>query len=293
MKSNPRWFIFLAIILLVGGIAAWIVFQPKQAASGFNSQRAFQDLAYQVNLGPRIPGSTAHTQTINWILAQLNQAGWDAKIVKSQINGLTAYNILARRGTGPIILLGAHFDTRRYADQDPDASRREDPVPGANDGASGVAVLIELARSLPLKLNNEIWLVFFDLEDQGGIDGHDFIEGSTAFANQMTEQPAKAVIIDMIGDSNLDVYYEESSSKNELQSIWKTAADLGFSNSFIPQYKYNMIDDHTPFLKLGIPAVDLIDFDYPAWHTTADNLSNVSEKSLKIVGETLWNWLQH
>ena len=282
----------IVLLVLFGGVSVWYFTKPTPAPSSFDSQRAFQDLAYQVNLGPRIPGSSAHAQTVNWIVNQLNKDGWDAKIVDSQINGLTAHNILASRGSGPIILLGAHYDTRRYADQDPDVSKRKDPVPGANDGASGVAVLLELARSLPSKMNSQIWLVFFDLEDQGGIDGRDFIEGSSAFAAQMTERPAKAVIIDMIGDANLDIYYEESSSKTESQSIWKTAASLGFNQSFVPQYKYNMIDDHTPFLKLGIPSVDLIDFDYPSWHTTSDNLTGVSEKSLKMVGETLWTWLQ-
>lgn len=293
MRTKPRW-MFLAVVLIVsGGVFAWLMIKPKEVPAGFNSQLAFQDLAYQVNLGPRIPGSTAHAQTVDWILAQLTQAGWDAKVVDSQINGLTAHNILARRGKGPIILLGAHYDTRRFADQDQDTSKRKDPVPGANDGASGVAVLLELARSLPTNIDKQIWLVFFDLEDQGGIDGRDFIEGSSAFASQMTERPTKAVIVDMIGDANLEIYYEESSSKDDLQSIWKTAAGLGYTKSLIPEYKYKMIDDHTPFLKMGIPSVDLIDFDYPSWHTTSDNLTGVSEKSLKVVGDTLWNWLLH
>jgi glutaminyl-peptide cyclotransferase len=293
MKANQRWLFLLVLLIALGGIFTWLIVKPKETSSGFNSQRAFQDLAYQVNLGPRIPGTAGHTQTIDWILAQLAQAGWDAKVIDSQVNGLTAHNILARRGKGPVTLLGAHYDTRQFADQDRETAKRKDPVPGANDGASGVAVLLELARSLPVTADKQIWLVFFDLEDQGGIGGRDFIEGSSAFAAQMTERPTKAVIVDMIGDANLNIYYEESSSKEDLQSIWKTAAGLGYSNSFIPEYKYNMIDDHTPFLKMGIPSVDLIDFDYPSWHTTSDNLSGVSEKSLKVVGDTLWNWLQH
>jgi glutaminyl-peptide cyclotransferase len=292
--SSKKYWIYLSIILLaVSGVLTWFLTRAKAQPGGFNSQLAYQDLAYQVNLGPRIPGSTAHSKTIDYIISQLTQAGWDAKVIDSQINGLTAHNILARRGQGPIVLVGAHYDTRQYADQDPDTSKRKDPVLGANDGASGVAVLLELARSLPQVNDRQIWLVFFDLEDQGGIGGREFIEGSTAFASQMTERPYKAVIVDMIGDTNLDIYYEESSSKADLQSIWTTAASLNYASSFIPNYKYNMIDDHTPFLNMGIPSVDLIDFDYPSWHTTTDDLTNVSEKSLKVVGDTLWNWLQH
>lgn len=292
MKNRLGWILVAAVLILIAGISAWLLVKPQNTQAGFNGQRAYQDLAYQVNLGPRIPGSTAHSQTIAWILDQLKQSGWDTKVVESQINGLTARNILARRGTGPATLLGAHFDTRRFADQDPDINKRKDPVPGANDGASGVAVLLELARSLPKNLERQIWLVFFDLEDQGGIDGRDFIEGSSAFAAQLTERPARVVIVDMIGDANLDIYYEGSSSRTDNQAIWKTAADLGYAQSFIPQEKYNMIDDHTPFIRSGIPAVDLIDFDYPYWHTTSDNLTGVSEKSLQEVGETLWTWIQ-
>jgi glutaminyl-peptide cyclotransferase len=291
MKSKVLWLI-PALILIVMGAGAWVYIYSQKTPDGFDSRRSYQDLTYQVNLGPRIPGTGSHAQAVDYILSQLKDAGWDAKVIESPVNGQTAQNILARRGAGPITMLGAHYDTRRFADQDPNSAKRQDPVPGANDGASGVAVLLELARSLPKDMNKQIWLVFFDLEDQGGIEGHSFIEGSSAFASQMAERPTKAIIVDMIGDANLDIFYEQSSSSIEQQSIWETAAKLGYTSSFISEYKYNMIDDHTPFLKLGIPSVDLIDFDYPGWHTTSDNLSGVSEKSLKVVGDTLWHWLQ-
>ena len=292
MTFKTRLALLLIVLTLLAGLLGVYLIRRNHPPQSFDSSRAYQDLAYQVNLGPRIPGSAAHLQTANWIVSQLSQAGWDARVIEGQVNGLTARNILAKRGSGPVVMLGVHYDSRRFADQDPDPTLRSNPVPGANDGASGVAVLLELARSLPIDLPQETWLVFFDLEDQGGIEGREFIEGSTAFAAQMTTRPSKVIILDMIGDANLNIYFEGNSSRTDSDSLWSTAASLGYAQTFIPKNKYNMIDDHTPFLKLGIPSVNMIDFDYPYWHTTSDNLSHVSAKSLDRVGNTLWTWLQ-
>ena len=278
--------------LITAALLVWNFLEHSQAQTQFDGERAYQDVLTQMNFGPRIPGSAAHTQTIQWITAQLTPSGWTVQILDSVINGQVAHNILAKRGSGPITMIGAHFDSRIDADQDPDPARRKDPVPAANDGASGVAVLVELGRTLP-KLDKEVWLVFFDQEDQGDINGRSFIEGSTAFAANLKEKPAAVVVIDMIGDANLNIYYEQSSNLGLKTAIWKTAADLGYDKSFIQQDKYNMIDDHTPFLLQGIPAVDIIDFDYPYWHTTADTADKVSPSSLNIVGDTLWHWLQN
>ena len=203
-------------------------------------------------------------------------------------------NIVAKRGTDaqrPWIILGAHYDSRMVADHDPDPALRTQPVPGANDGASGVAVLLELARSLPETLPAQVWLVFFDAEDQGDIQGWDWILGSRAFAQQLTAQPDAVVVIDMIGDKNLDIYYESNSDRAISQAIWSEAAKAGYQKQFIPQDKYSMEDDHTPFLEKGIRAVDIIDFDYPYWHTTADTTDKVSAESLQAVGDTLFRWI--
>jgi Zn-dependent M28 family amino/carboxypeptidase len=175
------------------------------------------------------------------------------------------------------------------ADQDPGPGRNA-PVPGANDGASGVAVLLEMARTLP-KDSIPTWLVFFDAEDDGGIAGRDWIMGSQAFVAALTFHPKAAIIVDMVGDANLNIYIERNSNAALVSEIWGQAARLGFDQQFIPTVKYSMEDDHTPFLKAGIPAVDIIDFDYPYWHTAADTPDKVSPKSLEIVGETLRTWL--
>jgi glutaminyl-peptide cyclotransferase len=152
------------------------------------------------------------------------------------------------------------------------------------------AVLLELARTLaPEKL--PIQIVFFDAEDNGGINGREWIMGSSAFVAQMSYLPRAVVIIDMVGDADLNIFIERNSSSDIVAEIWGQAAKLGFSDQFIQTQKYSMMDDHTPFLEAGIMAVDIIDFDYPFWHTSADTPDKVSPESLQIVGETLLEWI--
>jgi Zn-dependent M28 family amino/carboxypeptidase len=205
--------------------------------------------------------------------------------------GHPVQNVIAYRGaTRPQIILGAHYDTRMFADNDPDPSKQLEPVPGANDGASGVAVLLELARVLPAD-SAPVWLVFFDAEDNGRIEGWDWILGSQAFVEGLEFQPEAAVIVDMIGDADQNIYIERNSDPALVQEIWNIAAELGYEQSFIPRPKYSMLDDHTPFLQAGIPAVDIIDFDYPYWHTSEDTVDKVSAESLEVVGITLQEWI--
>ncbi|MEA3349107.1 MAG: M20/M25/M40 family metallo-hydrolase, partial [Chloroflexota bacterium] len=232
-----------------------------------------------------------------WLQVELNKAGWDTSVQTANQMGHPIQNVVAQRGRGnPWIIFGAHYDTRIYADQDPDPQKRSQPVPGANDGASGVAVLLELARTIPEDFPGEIWLVFFDAEDNGQIQGWDWILGSRAFVEQLDGQPEAVpdgvVIVDMIGDADLNIKMERSSNLEITATIWKQAAKLGYSQQFMPVPGPHILDDHTPFLQAGIPAVDIIDFDYPYWHTTADTLDKVSADSLQIVGHTLLAWLE-
>ncbi len=257
----------------------------------FNADRAYQDVEYQLSLGPRIPGTSGHEQILDWMESELEAENWQVERQELRINGKKVINLIASRGVGTYILLGAHYDTRILADHDPDPSLRDDPVPGANDGASGVAVLMELARTLPENLPVAIKLVFFDAEDNGGIDDWDWILGSRAFVRELVDKPSAAIIVDMIGDADLEVYYERNSDIALMEQIWQQAKNLGYENIFIPEYRHSMLDDHTPFIEAGIPAVDLIDFNYPYWHTTSDTLDKVSPESLKSIGDTLTAWL--
>jgi glutaminyl-peptide cyclotransferase len=159
--------------------------------------------------------------------------------------------------------------------------------------------LLELGRVLPHRLQEpdsqgkfrQFWLVFFDAEDNGRLPGWDWILGSRAFVAGLDGQPDAAVIIDMIGDANLDVYQEKNSDSNLVEQIWTQAAELGYGSLFIPQYQHAILDDHIPFRDAGIPAVDLIDFDYAYWHTTQDTPDKVSADSLQAVGDILLAWL--
>jgi hypothetical protein len=257
----------------------------------FDGSRAYTDVQTQVDMGPRTPGSDGHAQVREWMRKELESAGWTVEVHESERLGHPIYNIIAKRGNeSPQIILAAHYDTRFVADHDPEKKNQDEPVPGANDGASGVAVLLELARTLPQDVP-PTWLVFFDTEDNGRIEGWDWILGSRAFVEEVPVQPQAVVVLDMVGDADLNLYYEMNSDKTIRAEIWAKAAELGYGDVFIQTEKYSMMDDHTPFLEKGIPAVDIIDFDYPYWHTTEDTPDKVSAESLKAVGDTLWHWI--
>ena len=263
-----------------------------QSNETFNGERALNDVEYQMSLGPRTPGSVGHKLVVEWLQESLKEYGWETSVQKGSSMGHSISNIVAKKGEGsPWIILGAHYDSRLFADKDDTPQNRILPVPGANDGASGVAVLLELARVISHDRPYEIWLVFFDAEDNGNINGWDWILGSRYFVNSLLEFPDSMVLIDMIGDNDLNIYMEKNSDPTLKHDIWQIAASLGYSEYFIPINKYSMIDDHIPFIQSGIPSVNIIDFDYPYWHTVEDTEDKISNHSLQIVGDTLIAWL--
>jgi Zn-dependent M28 family amino/carboxypeptidase len=275
------------------GAATWYALrsQPEADPVLFDGQRAYADVQTQVAFGARVPGSEGHANVQAWIGEELVKAGWAVEIQESEALGHPIQNIVAQRSDEPPqIIIGAHYDSRMFADNDPDPAQHTSFVPGANDGASGVAVLLELARSLPEE-TVPVWLVFFDAEDNGRIEGWDWILGSREFVKNNPLQPGAVIIVDMIGDADLNIYMERNSNPDLTDEIWAVAKALGHEGKFIPEYKHSMLDDHTPFLEAGIPAVDIIDFDYPYWHTVQDTPDKVSAESLQVVGETLRAWI--
>lgn len=268
------------------------VASPPAPDLQFSGESALGFVRDQMQWVPRHTGTPGWQQTGDYIVQQLSLSGWSVEEQRFEYQGINARNIIARRGSGPVLILGAHYDTRKYADQDPDESKRKDPVPGASDGASGVAVLLELARHIdPDSMGREVWLTFFDAEDNGNIEGWDWIAGSRYMAENLTVTPEAMILLDMVGDADLQLYYEVNSNDLLKQSIWQTAAELGYKQ-FIPEARHAMLDDHTPFLERNIPAVDLIDFDYPPWHTVGDTTDKVSAESLEAVGRTMERWLE-
>ena len=264
---------------------------PANFTPAFDGARAFADAAQQMQWQPRNTGTPGWQKTGDYIIEQVEAAGWLVEEQRFTYNGVECRNIIAKRGLGPAVVLGAHYDARLRADMDTDPAKRTQVVPAANDGASGVAVLLELARVLqPETSNHAVWLAFFDAEDNGELDGWEWTVGSRYMATHLAERPLAVVVVDMIGDRNLNIHYEGNSDPALRELIWGAAQQLGLAQ-FSPTIKYSMEDDHTPFLQQGLPAVDLIDFDYPAWHTTGDTLDQIAPESLQAVGQTLELWL--
>jgi len=281
------------------GTVCATVTPASQSGQGldFDGESAFDFLEEQMAFGPRYPGSPGHAAVGDYIVRELETLGWNVEVQPVPYQGVQGRNVIGRanQGTGPVIIVGAHYDTRRIAEQSADEEDRDEPVPGAVDGASGVAVLLELARTLDLdEVSAEIWLAFFDLEDQGGggMPGWQWIVGSTYMAENLTVTPEAMVLVDMVGDADQQLYYEGHSDPALRRELWRIADELGYGEAFIPEVKYTITDDHVPFTRLGIPAVDIIDFDYPYWHTVADTADKASPESLLRPGRTLEVWLE-
>ncbi len=266
---------------------------PTPLPRTFDGELAHRWIARQCDLGYRITGTEANRKAAAMFGDELRSLGWEVRVQEFTYRDTPVRNLIAWKGTGPAVMLGAHYDTRRAADEeDPSV-----PVMGANDGASGVAVLLELARALDMDtVEHRVYLAFFDAEDNGRLDGWDWIVGSTYMAEhwgEAGEPPLEAmVLVDIIGDADQQVYYERNSDPALSEQLWRIAGQLGYGERIIPQAKYAMEDDHIPFVRRGIPSVDMIDFDYPYWHTTQDTPDKVSAESLEAIGRTLEAWLE-
>jgi glutaminyl-peptide cyclotransferase len=271
----------------------------------FEGEAAYAHVVAQCDLGFRPTGSEAGWATGDYIISRLQEQGWAVETQEFTYRDTPVRNIIGRpsassgqsssAGSDPgvgdpsVIVLGAHYDTRRSADQENPAI----PVLGANDGASGVAVLLELARALDRdELEHQVWLAFFDAEDNGNLDGWEWCVGSSYMADHLQVAPQAVVVVDMIGDVDQQLYLERNSDAILQARLWEIAATLGYTDTFVSEYRWTIYDDHVPFAQRGIPAVDIIDFNYPYWHTTQDTLDKVSAQSLERVGRVLEVWLE-
>ena len=271
---------------------------PTPMPRTFTGSLAYEWITRQCDLGYRITGTEASIQAGDMISTELAALGWQVReqtfdYKDTSVRNLLAWKPVQKQDESTALLLGAHYDTRRAADEE-DTSV---PVLGANDGASGVAVLLELARALDWDMmDSTIYLAFFDAEDNGRLDGWDWIVGSSYMAahwGEAGEAPLTAmVLVDMIGDADQQVYYERNSNVQLSQQLWAIAEELGYGDRIIPAARHSLLDDHIPFARRGIPAVDMIDFDYPYWHTTQDTPDKVSAESLEAIGRTLEVWLE-
>ena len=264
----------------------------RQANVAFDAQRAFAILEKQCEFGPRPPGSAAHRETQNYLFAELqkyaNSAALQPLVYKTKTTTLHLNNILAEFGpsTGETLLLAAHWDTRPIADHDPKPENRNTPILGANDGASGVAILLELARVLKAHPPPQrVVIVLFDGEDYGPSTDDMFI-GSRFFAKNLGKwKPDYGILLDMVGDKDLTLpieRYSWNANREFTEAIWNRAANLGLG-PFQQRLGKAIMDDHVPLIKVGIPMVNIIDFTYPYWHTIEDTVDKCSSKSLEVV----------
>jgi hypothetical protein len=274
------------------------------AAGPFDGAKALEYIGQQLAFGPRIPGTAGHRRAGDWIAAMM-RARADTVIeqrwthVTASGDSLPMRNILARfqPDRPDRVLYVAHWDTRPRADSETDSARRLLPVPGANDGASGVALLIALGDQLAsAPLDVGVDFLFVDGEDYGqfGPPDVDVLIGATYFAEHLPSpgyRPLFGVLWDMIGDRDLRIQKETWSVQRAgdvVERVWRTASALGYERYFDPTEYGPITDDHLPLQAKGIPIVDVIDIAYAAHHTADDTIDKVSALSLKIVGDVAW-----
>lgn len=287
MRPRARW----AWVLALAGTAAC-----ADADFAVDGGRAHRRVEFQVEAGPRIPGTPGHRKVRDWIASELTGLGAQVRLQSFVDSTLGApeslTNLIGRWEPKPAddrapLVLCAHYDTRHWADQDPDSARRHQPVPGANDGGSGVAVLLEVAELLAKrKPPRPIELVFFDGEDQGRThEPETYSRGARAYAARLETKPRAAILFDMVGDRDLAIYPELNSVEraSSIAEMVVSAARAVRASHFHPEPRYHVVDDHVPLLDAGVPAADIIDFDYPAWHTTHDLPDQVAAESLAEV----------
>lgn len=283
----------------------------------FNSDSAYSYVEKQVAMGPRVPGSDASANCASYIASELRRHGADSvRFQKGKvkafngdilpiINVMGAFNPLARRR----ILLAAHYDSRPWADSDPTEENRLLPIPGANDGASGVGVLLEVARQLGKSAPGiGVDMLFVDAEDYGqssGFSNHDesWCLGTQYWADNMPyasdSLPAYGILLDMVGGMGAKFhreYFSDRSAPDIVDKVWSVAEKSGFGERFVNLPGGVVVDDHVFINKAGIPTIDIIESKNdetktfpPVWHTIDDDMDYIDAATLKAVGQTVVN----
>jgi len=307
-RNYWKWILLIISINIVVAIIFIFLRTPKPV---FDGNRAYKDLVKQVEFGPRISGTAGHEKAKEYLVAELEKCAdivseqtfnfkdeHDSATIYKGTNIVASFNVsedISKR-----ILLCAHWDSRPFADNDPDSTKHKLPVPAANDGASGVAVLLEMARLfVESKPKVGVDIVFFDLEDIG--DEFDSSKlhtprnpygiGSEMFVkNNPNYYPEYGILLDMVGDKELRIpkeAYSVSRAGNIVEKVWKAASVVG-SKAFVDEQGGAVMDDHIAFLKKSIPVIDLIHLPFPkTWHTINDKPEYCSSSSLQQVGNVL------
>lgn len=281
----------------------------------FDADSAYAYVAKQVAFGPRVPNTEAHRLCGDWLASELRRHGADVIEQKASLKAFDGTVLNARNIFGRInpdaperTLLLAHWDCRPWADADPDPANRKKPVDGANDGASGVGVILEIARQLKaagsgagvdfLLVDAEDWGTEGD-EDSWALGTQYFVEHPPVATGESSGSymPDKAILLDMVGGKDAEFYREyfsERAAPALAARIWSAAAELGYGDIFHNRMGGAVTDDHVRLISHGIPAVDIIEYHpdadtgfNPRWHTVSDNMEGIDPATLEAVGKTL------
>lgn len=283
----------------------------------FDADSAFAYVAAQTAFGPRVPNTEAHRRCAAWLASTLHDLGASdvtvdtARLMAYDGTALTAYNITASLNPGAQrrVLLLSHWDSRPWADHDPDPANRRKPIDGANDGASGVGVILEVARALGQAGSGAgVDILFVDAEDYGrhnddsgaAADSDSWAMGSAYWVENPTLDLSRiryAILLDMVGGKDARFpreYYSEYAAREVNDKVWAAAASAGYADRFVNDVGAAIVDDHISLIKAGLPAIDIIETANPAtgsfnptWHTLDDNIDNIDKSTLKAVGQTI------
>lgn len=291
----------------------------------FNADSAYAFIEKQVSLGPRVPNTGPHQQTGDYLISKFTELGAEVNVQEFEAQAydgttLQLRNIIASYNprAGKRVLLAAHWDTRPFADKDPDESKRQQPIDGANDGGSGVGVLLEIARLLQANEGPQVGvdIILFDGEDYGEPEDMDEKEksrntvywclGSQHWAQNKHTRNYTAyfgILLDMVGGEGAQFYregYSRDMAPSVVKRVWSWAHELGHGRYFVYKNSEPIIDDHLYMNRGGVPSIDIIEFD-PAsdfyfgdyHHTHQDDMSIISKETLKAVGETVLHTVYH
>ncbi len=288
----------------------------QQVSPEFNGDSAYTFVDKQVAFGPRVPNTSEHIACGDYLVSELKRFGADVQEQKMVVTAYNGTKLNARNIIGSYqldkknrVLLFAHWDTRPYSDHDPDPANHNKPLLGANDGASGVGVLLEVARMLQTKIPEVgVDIIFFDAEDYGTPtfvkpepEGEWWCLGSQYWAENphVTNYKAKfGILLDMVGAPNAifgKEYFSKMYAGNIVEKVWSTAGQLNYGTYFVGRDGGGVTDDHVPVNKIRrIPSIDIIQYDENTennfgtyWHTQKDDMTNISKETLKAVGQTV------
>lgn len=296
-----------------------VIVQNEAAPSvNFNADSAYSYVKRQTEFGPRVPGSAAHSATAEYLADFMRRMNPDTVRVltapvtfadgkKAEIKNIFAQWGKQRRHR---VLLLAHWDTRPWADEDPNPSKHNTPIDGANDGASGTGVLMEIARQLSQQLPPEtgVDILLVDAEDSG-LEGDDesWCLGAQHFADNLpyrpTEMPRYGILLDMVGGRDARFHREYLSdhfARTIVDKVWSTASSIGLGHRFPNETGAALTDDHIALNRAGIPTIDIVENRHPVtgsfnptWHTLDDNINNIDRGTLEAVGRTVMKVLHN